>query len=112
MSKLVRDLKAMSSGRTSYELEEVAEYDSYYTYHPTFDLTEYKVQLLIGSSGNIPRGRDVSKLVEQVQRQVTEHVFGEFRQYFVDIQGLMYKRNFDKASEKLHDMERQMFTDR
>lgn len=112
MSKLVKSIKEHKTGNSKAVLGSIIKVDDSFTYIRDLNYTEYKVGVLISSSGCAKNSKELEALVAQTQRYIAEEVFGEFRMYFVEIQQLLWKRDFDKASEKLSEMEQLMYSNK
>ena len=116
MSRLVSQLQAFSTNKRHMIEEplssiiqisdEVVPNFSRYT-------TEYSIEARIGSKVIVSEcennSEELQYAFDSIKRAVTEHIFGEFRQYFSALHIALLNNDNKKAFELLRAFEKQMF---
>lgn len=116
MSKLLELMKAVPTGRVHLRftpLNTLCDIKEEYT-SAAYD-REYRISASFGAKVVVndscsDSSHDLDYAVKEVKQSVNEAVFGEFRAPLREIQKLLWERNYQKASEKLSELETQMYT--
>ena len=112
MSRLFKDIEAHATGATKLDYNRNLDVSTCYFSPPMSEATEYRIQVRLGSTGYSKDTKSLNRLKEFAIRDITEYVFGEFRDYFIEIQHHLYNRDYEGAMDKLKEMEELMYNNK
>jgi len=118
MSKLLELMEAVPTGKlysipnsTAYSsLKPLSDFcDIKQEYTDITHAQEYRIKATFGANVVVHKASDLKYAVKQVKQSVNEAVFGEFRAPLREIQKLLWERKYTEASDKLSELETQMY---
>jgi len=114
MSNLSKHIQAQSTNKRYAELNPlvgVCAVEQTTTYVHKSDLLEYNIGVTLGASVLVNPGNasHLDKATYQTKQKIIEAVFGEFRAAFRDINGLLWKRDYEAVGLALAEFEQKMF---
>jgi hypothetical protein len=115
MSKLVSQIKATDTGRRHAKKEPLSkvlsvkdsvEMDVVYQHG-----IEYRIEVKLGARAVIPHDQPekLDFAIDATKRSIIEHIFGEFRPYFRELEMALWEYDTETATKILKRFERQMF---
>ncbi len=115
MSKIVSMIKATDTGRRSLKRERLSKMMTIHENVETDFASQYnmlyRIEVKLGAQATVD-AHDADRLkyaIDNTKRNVIEYMFGEFRQYFRELNIALWEEDTKAAMEILERFERQMF---